>query len=133
MTMAKTSENMFYHLRLRIDRARGHNCGRDHFSIYTQSVSSSSSEETSQSPSPIRSPRVQRKFSINLKQTRNLLFQEVPKTNKGHTPPGSMTELFSRGPFQSQHTETTHIPTMVDHEPKFGEHSRDQEQTRNDK
>ena len=44
-----------------------------------------------------------------------------------------MTKFFSRGPFQSQHTESTHIPTMVDHEPEFGEHSTDQEQPRNDR
>ena len=44
-----------------------------------------------------------------------------------------MIEFIFKGPFQSHHTETTHIPTMDDHEPKFGEHSRDQEQPRNDR
>lgn len=68
-----------------------------------------------------------------MRQTKNPLYQEDPKISKGHTPPDSTTKFLFRGPFHSQHTKTTHIPTMANHEPEFGEHSRDQQQTRNDR
>ena len=100
MTVATRSGNMFYPLRLRRGRARGHNHSRGFFLVYTQSMSSSSSEESLQSPSPIRSPRVQRTFSINLRQTTNPLYQEDPKNSKGHTPPKNTAEFFFIGPFQ---------------------------------
>ena len=61
------------------------------------------------------------------------MYQEDPKNNKDPTSPKNTSELFFRGPLQSRHTETIHIPTMIDHKPEHGEHSRDQEQTRNDK
>ena len=61
------------------------------------------------------------------------MYQEDPETHKGPTSSNNTIEFLLKGPFQSQHTEIVHIPTMADHEPKFGEHSRDQEQSRNDK
>ena len=57
-------------------RARGRYHGRGHFSSYTRSISSSSSEEALQSPSPVRSPR------------------------------RHMMEFFPKDPFQSQHIDT---------------------------
>ena len=61
------------------------------------------------------------------------MYQEDPKTSKGSTSPNKPIELFFREPFQSKHSETIHILTLVDHEPEFSEYSRDQEQTRNEK
>ena len=90
---------MFYPHKLRRGQARGQYCGRGHFSVYTRSVSSLSSEEASRSPSPIGSSRVQRHFSINLKQTRNPLFQEIPETSRGPTPLGHTMEFFSKETF----------------------------------
>ena len=96
-------------------------------------MSSSSSEETSQSPSFVRSPQVQRRFSINLKQTKNPLFQDVPKTNRVHTPLENTTKFFSKESFQSQHTEIEQVPAMAGHKPKHSNHSRHQDQPRNDR
>ena len=99
MTVVTRSGNMFYPHKLRHGRARGQYYSRGHFLSYTQLVSSSSSEETSQSPSPVRSPQIQRHFSINLKQTRNPLFQEIPRTSQGPTPLGHTMEFFSKETF----------------------------------
>ena len=106
MTVATRSGNIFYPQKLRRGRARGRYHSRGHFSAYTRSVSSSSSEETAQSPSLIRSPQVQRNFSINLQQTRNPLFQEIPQNSQGHVPLTHTMEFFPKDSFQSQHTET---------------------------
>ena len=65
--------------------------------------------------------------------TRNPLYQEDLKNSKGPTSPNNTTKFLFRGPFQSKHTKIIYIPTMVDYEPKHGEHSRDQEQPKNDK
>ena len=96
MPVATRSGNVFHPLTASRTRARGRYRGRGHFSVNTRSVSSSSGEEASQSPSPVRSSRVQRDFSINLKQTTNPLYQEVPKT----------MDFYPKDPFQSQHTDT---------------------------
>ena len=79
MTVATRSGNILYPHTVRRGRARGQYRDRGRFSAYTRSVSSSSSEEALQSHSPVRSPRVQRDFSINLRQTKNPLFQEIPE------------------------------------------------------
>ena len=106
MTVATRSGNVFHPHTARCGRARGRYRGRGHFSAYTRSVSSSSSEEALQSPSPIRSPRVQKEFSINLRQTKNPLFQEIPGNSRGYIPLGHTMEFFPKDSFQSQHTET---------------------------
>ena len=77
------------------------------FSVNTQSTSSSSSEEASRPPSPVKSSRVRKDFSINLRQTSNPLYQEIPET----------MEFFPKDPFQSQHTDTN------DREIEQGNHS----------
>ena len=61
------------------------------------------------------------------------MFQEDPETYKGPMPSNNTKNFLLKGPFQSQHIEIAHIPTMVDRELEFGEYSRDQEQSRNDK
>ena len=61
------------------------------------------------------------------------MYQEDPKTSKGPTSPNNTAEFLFRGPFQPKNTKTYHIPTVVDHEPEHGEHSRDQDQHRNEK
>lgn len=127
MTMETRSGNVFYPSRFRWGRARGHNHGRGFSLVYTQYVSNSSSEEFSWSPSPIRSPCVQRMFSINLQPTRNSLYQEDPKTRKGHTSPNNTTEFLFRQPFQPIYTKTYHIPTMAKPKLEHGECSRDQD------
>ena len=116
MTVVTRSGNIFYPHTVRRGRARGRYHGRGRFSAYTRSVSSSSSEEASQSPSPVRSPRVQRNISINLRQTRNPLFQEIPETSRGHIPLGHTMEFFPKDPFQSQHTKTEQPFTRTDRE-----------------
>ena len=105
MPVATRSGNVFHPLTARRARARGRYRGRGHFLVNKRSVSSSSSEEASRSPSPVRSSRVQRDFSINLKQTTNPLYQEDPE---------AMT-FFSKDPFQ--HTDTD------DREIEQGNHS----------
>ena len=133
MTVVTRSGNVFYPQKLRHGRARGRYCGRGHFLAYTQSVSSSSSEEAVQSLSPVRSPRVQRNFSINLKQTRNPLFQEIPQNSRGHIPLSHTMEFFPKDPFQSQHTETEQPFIRIDQETEHGDHSRQREVPRNDR
>ena len=76
MPVATRSGNVFHPHTARRARARGRYRGRGHFSAYTRSISSSSSEEDLQSPSPVR-PLLR------------------------HT-----MEFFPKDPFQSQHTET---------------------------
>ena len=68
-------------------------------------------------------------FSINLQKTRNPLYQEDPKTSKGHTSPNNIAELLFRQPFQPKHIETCHIPIMVDHELEHDEHSKNKKTT----
>ena len=117
MPVATRSGNVFYPQAVRRARARGQYRGRGRFSVNKRSVSSSSSEEASRSPSPVRSSRVQRDFSINLKQTTNPLYQEIPET----------MEFFPKDPFQSQHTDTD------DRDIEQGNHSRQRDIPRTDR
>ena len=107
MTVSTRSGNIFHPHTARRARARGRYRGRGRFSVNTRSVSSSSSEEASRSPSPVRSSRVQRDFSINLKQTTNPLYQKIPE----------IMQFFPKDPFQSQYTDTD------DREIEQGNHS----------
>ena len=91
-------------------------------------MSSSSSEEALHSSSPVRSPRVQKEFSINLRQTKNPLFQEIPGTSRGYIPLGHTMEFFPKDPFQSQHTEIEH-----EHETEQGNHSRQRDIPKTDR
>ena len=133
MTVATRSGNVFYPQKLRRGQARGQYHGRGHFSAYTRSVSSSSSEEAVQSISPVRSPRIQRNLSINLKQTKNPLFQEIPQNSQGHVPLGQTMEFFPKDPFHSQHIESEQPFTRVDQKIEHGDHSRQCEMPRNDR
>ena len=117
MPVATRSCNVFHPHMARRARARGRYRGRGLFSVNTRPVFSSSGEEASWSPSPVRLSRVQRNFSINLKQTTNPLYQEIPET----------MELFPKDPFQSQHTETD------DQEIEQGNHSRQRDIPRTDR
>ena len=117
MLVSTRSGNIFHPLSASRTRARGRYRGRGCFSVSTRSVSSSSSEEASRSPSPIRSSQVQKDFSINLKQTTNPLYQEVPETMAS----------FHRDPFQSHHTDTD------DQEIEQGNHSQQRDIPRTDR
>lgn len=61
------------------------------------------------------------------------MYQEDHETRRGPIYPNNLSKFSFRGPFQSKHTKTIHIPTMVDHKLEHGKHIRDQEQPRNDK
>ena len=98
MHVVTRSGNVFYPHMVRRGRARGRYHGRGHFLVNTRPISSSSGEEASRSPSPVRLSRVQRNFSINLKQTTNPLYQEIPET----------MEFFPKDPFQYVETEHEH-------------------------
>ena len=99
MTMATRSGNVFYPLRLRRGRARGHNHTKGHFLVCTRSVSNSSSvTKSSRSPSLVRSHHVQGIFSIKSQQTRNPLYHEDLETRKGHPSPKKIDEILFRKP-----------------------------------
>ena len=60
------------------------------------------------------------------------MYQENPETSKTHMSPNNIVEYLFKGPFQPKNTETYHNPIIVDQEPEHGEHSKDQDQHRNE-
>ena len=123
---------MFYTDNLRCGRARGHNRDRGSLPFAMQFVSSLASEASSRSSSPARSSQVQQTFS-NLQQIRNPFYQEDTETGRGPAFPNTMYDPFSTDPFETQCTETAHVPIMTNCEPEHGSHSRYQEPPRDDK
>lgn len=124
MTVATRSDNVFYPHRLRRGHARGHNHGRGRIPFVLQSASSSSSETSSQSPSLVRSSRVQRTFSINPRQIRNPLYKEDPETSERAKPLNNIFDYLFKGSFQSQRTQNECVPMMGDYEPEHGDHRK---------
>ena len=61
------------------------------------------------------------------------MFQEIPKTSRGHIPLGHTMEFFPKDSFQSQHAKTKQPFTRTDRETKQGNHSRQCDIPKNDR